>query len=314
MMEGTRMLKIGEIFVPMTTTTTNKPNVQRIFERTDAIRREEQKSLFQQKGVPILPQNIAPLSNTLAKSALFQPTRKRGPRKYLKGEVIASQPDIKLVYSGEELDIADMDNLLELYRRAAGRKPVPENLDPSRITEHQIRLDRADFLRALGKSKSGRNYDLLVTSLERLQGAVIKVEFEKEGKLLYSYGYHCIGSLEINNTGKGESYYTIPLYTYHFFEANTFAYINMKRRKLLSHNPNLCKWLQSYAGGVGKEVYKIKISTLMRYANATGRERDFRKALFTALNDLVKVGEFKYWQDHENCVIEWLRNPKGEEV
>ena len=120
--------------------------------------------------LPIWPDAVRAVPNGVLRSAMFGAIR-RGARRYLHRERIAALDGIEIFYTGERLDQSDLDvweTVLHLVRlQSLGNE--------CRVTAYQL-------LKALGKTDSGKNRDILDLRLSRLNATAVRV---KQGR--YSY-------------------------------------------------------------------------------------------------------------------------------
>lgn len=265
--------------------------------------RERQLSLFEQKGIPLTPEHTSPMNNHIARTSIFSPIR-RGMRSYHKGTVLHSQPGVIIKYHGEQLDMADQDTLLYAYHIAAGTKPFNDlsTTEATPETHAAIKINRAEFLRALGKTKTGPNYQWLHDSFFRLGRGHIYIEtkhFHDQYPLI-------IGpSLDVE---KQEYTFAVPLSSYMFFMKDQIGYVNRQRRLQLKKRIDMAKWLQTFAVSHSKsEPYTIQLEKLRQLCGLTGRARDLRKSVQEALEELVRVGELEYGKVSDKDIVTWKR-------
>lgn len=265
--------------------------------------REKQLSLFEQKGIPLTPEYTSPMNNHIARTSIFAPI-KRGTRSYHKGTLLYSQPGVLIKYHGEQLDMADQDTLLYAYHIAAGSKPFNDllNSDAPQEMYFPIKINRAEFLRALGKSKTGPNYQWLHDSFFRLGRAHIYVEtkhFHDQYPLILG------PNLDVENQ---EYTFAVPLSSYMFFLKDQIGYVNRQRRLQLRKRVDMAKWLQTYAVSHAKtREYSIQLEKLKNLCGLSGRPRDLRKSVQEALHELVRVGELEYGEVDEDYTVRWKR-------
>lgn len=272
------------------------------FPSLERMNHERQMNLFEAAGVPLTPADTAPMNNHLARSSLFAPIR-RGKRAMHDGALLSSQGDVEIRYHGKQLDMADQDVLLQALNLAAGKKPVADDHEDFHELgpEKKILVNRNEFLKAIGMSKSGQNYRWLEQAFKRLATGSVEV---RKGRVTAIY--HLIGNL-IYDEENGNYFFYIPRSTFAFFLENAFGYVNMKRRLALETRVDVAKWIQAFAASHSKEEYYINIAKLRELCAYESPLRRFRKALQEALAELVRVGEFEYAYIDADDIAYWRK-------
>lgn len=270
--------------------------------------RERQLSLFEQTGVPITPKHTAPMNNYLARSSLFSPL-KRGKRQMHHNSVLYQDQNIEITRTGPALDMADHGVFLESLRRAAGTKPFDLESGGEPPSEAKVLINRADFLHALGKNSSGKNYQWLQASFGRLFATSLAIKHEGITNYLHllsnlNYDEHC-----------GDYYYIVPRTSFILFANQQYGFVNMLRRRELSNRISMAQWLQSYISSHNKEhENRIGLGKLREMCGYSGQLRDFRVAVKEALQELIRVHELRSAHVDERDIVHWLRaDPKTKE-
>ena len=242
-------------------------------------------------GVPVTPKGTAPMGNELARTPLFAPI-KRGRRKIHDMTPLPSPEGVSLWYFGKQLDVGDQDTYLTAIMLAKG---LP--------ADTPVRINRAEFLRLMGRGQSGKAYKLLQQSFTRVSpGRLFYDTPQEEGST------PLLGPLRYDKEAE-EFYFTIPKESLRAFGFQAFGYVDMEKRRLIAgKNAELAKWLQCYAVSHKKGEHNISITNLKAWSGYEGRVRDFRTYLATALDELVRVGVLETWSFYdEDNKIKWIR-------
>lgn len=233
-------------------------------------------------GVPVTPKGTAPMGNELARTPLFAPI-KRGRRQMHDKTRLPSPEGISLWYFGKQLDVGDQDTYLTALMLAKGLPP-----------ETRVRVNRAEFLRLMGRKKSGAAFKWLEDSFDRVStGRLFYDTPEKRGNT------PLLGPLEYDKESE-EYYFTVPEKSLRAFGFQAFGYVDMEKRLMISHKAELAKWLQCYVVSHKKGEHATSVTNLKAWSGYGGRTRDFRTYLATALDELVRVGILDAWKFYED--------------
>ena len=190
------------------------------------------------------------------------------------GVVVAAQDGITMLYTGTQLNQYDADVFFEVLQRAR-RTPLGE----------AATFAGADFLRAIGRGDSKRDYEDLDMSLRRLTRGLVDVKWRIQSRpLAYT------GSLVAEFVRETDSrLYRINLSTgiKSLFEQSSFTMLEWEERKRLLRNP-LAQWLHSYYSTHAKP-FDVSVGFLQKTAGQeAARPRDFVRALRVALGILER--------------------------
>ena len=239
-------------------------------------------------GVPFTPRGTAPMGNELARTPLFSPI-KRGRRKVQDMVSLPSPEGIALWYFGKQLDESDRDTYLTALMLAKNTGP-----------DTPVRINRAEFLRLMGRNQSGKAYLLLQQSFKRIStGRLFYDTPQEEGST------PLLGPLRLDKESN-EYFFTIPADSLRAFGVRAFGFIDMEKRRMLG--VDLAKWLQCYAASHAKGEHRSSVENLKRWSGFEGRLRQFRTNLTTSLEELVRVGVLMSWSLYENKQkVVWVR-------
>jgi hypothetical protein len=231
----------------------------------------------EQLTLPFAGEGICAVPNSALRSALFGAI-KRGKRKTMFREKIASSSGVSVVFSGFRLDQADLDvwqRALHISRESLGQ---------------QIRFTSGSFLTAIGRNTSGASHEWLKDSLTRLQSAVVEITDGSKtfsGQLVHNYYIdeitkECV--IELN-----------PKLA-NLFSSDGWTGLDWEQRKKLMGKP-LALWLHGFYSTHAKP-FDYKIETIHKLCGSEVKELFHFKA---KLKDaLVSLNEATGW----NCRIE----------
>ena len=123
--------------------------------------------------LPVWAEAVRGVPNGVLRSALFGAVRK-GPRRYLKRERIASLEGVEIFYTGERLDQCDLD-VWQAVPHIARLQDMGE----------QCRFTAYAMLKMLGKANTGQNREILHTRLTRLRANAVEI---RQGRFSYIGG------------------------------------------------------------------------------------------------------------------------------
>lgn len=232
------------------------------------------------------PEDTAAMPTELTRAALFALIR-RGRRKFIEWEKIASRADVELYYFGKQLDQADADLWLACLRIGRG---VPLG--------QRIYTTATKLLREIGRAKSGASIRWLMESLDRLSSCSLRLVIKRNGKRISI----TTGMLKYGiEAESGRMYIRLDPEGATLFE--NLAYIGWEQRLSLSSNAS--KALQLYVSGhIAGKPHAVLLSDLASWMGYEGRFRQFRATLIHALDELANIGLI--------CDYGIKEGPKGE--
>ena len=222
--------------------------------------------------LPLWPDAVRAVPNGFLRSALFGAIR-RGARRYMRREQIAALEGIEIYYTGERLDQGDLDGW-EMILHIARLQGLGNEC---RVTAYQL-------LKALGKTDSGKNRDILDIRLSRMKATGVDIHIGR-------YGYE--GSLldEVYRDKETREYvFRANPKLRALFEPDQFTQIDWAMRRELDGQP-LAQWLQGFYASHA-QPYPIKVKTLHELCGSeTERIDHFREKLRKALDAVAKASE-----------------------
>ena len=249
----------------------------------------------QPQKLPLWPDVVRGVPNGVLRSALFGAIKK-GPRRYVQGELVAALDGIEIRYKGERLDQGDLDvwaNVLHAVR--------------FQELGSQCRLTSYVLLKLMGKTDTGKNRATLQTRIERLVANALTV---KQGR--YSYmGNLIAGAAKDEETQEWVIELNPKLRP--LFAADQFTQVEWAVRHALDGQP-LAQWLHGFYASHAKP-FPMKVETLLTLsgsenANPRSAWQTLRKALDAVADASAAHGEgFSY--DIRGDLVHVEKKPNG---
>ena len=214
--------------------------------------------------LPRWPEPVRAVPNGFLRSALFGAVKK-GPRRYMQGELVAAVDGVEIRYTGQRLDQGDLDvwqSMLQSVRHQ-------ELGSQCRVTSYAL-------LKLMGKTDTGKNRATLQTRIERLRANAVTV---KQGR--YSYiGGLIAGAAKDEETQEWVIELDVKLQP--LFASDQFTQVEWAVRHALNGQP-LAQWLHGFYASHAKP-YPLKIETLLKLSgsenvNPRSSWQTLRKAL-----------------------------------
>ena len=222
--------------------------------------------------LPLWPEAVRAVPNGMLRSALFGAIR-RGARRYLRRERIAALEGIEIFYTGERLDQGDLD-VWEMILHLARLQGLGNEC---RTTAYQL-------LKALGKTDSGKNREILDLRLSRMKATGVDVQIGR-------YGYE--GSLidEVYRDKETREYiFRINPKLRILFEDDQFTLVDWAIRRELDGKP-LAQWLHGFYTSHAKP-YPVSVAKLHELTGSeAGVLSDFKKDIRRALEALAEASQ-----------------------
>jgi len=230
--------------------------------------------------LPDCPDDFRIIPNDIVRSSLFGVVRK-GRRRYLENELIASFSDVQIRFQGQQLDQHDLDVFSAILYAIRKQK-----------LGSSCYISSYSLLKVLNRSDSGTNRKILEASVMRLVASALVVKTKQ-----YTY----IGSL-INSAHKKEDskewFIAVNPNLIMFFGSNNYTRVNFQIRTML-RGSQLSLWLQSFYVTHARP-YPLKVDVLRKLSGSEAMELwKFRQLLIKALEKLKNVavsmnGKFNY--------------------
>lgn len=259
---------------------------------------EQVEAKSQPVQLPMFPEeDISALPNYLGRTSLFAPIQP-GRRKMHDNAVLPSPKGVELLFNGKQLDMADQDVFMLALKLAQG-------LD----LNQSVKINRADFLKALGwksSSKSGAfgksAYKWLDESFKRLTLGTLSIttkRYKAHLSLLSDWS-------QDSETGEWE--FTVGGKIRALFQNKEYSFIDLAKRQQIEHRVDLAKWLQSYAATHEPGLHRISVENLKEWCGYSSPIRKFREALEEALKELERIKVLtgvKFYRD--DTMVQWVR-------
>jgi hypothetical protein len=224
----------------------------------------------------------------VVRSALFGIV-KRGTRRYVEREVVASWGNDSIIYTGKQLDQGDFDLWLEALHQSQGKLGKP------------IYFSTRGMLQALRRSTGGKDVKWLERGLTRLNATEVKIISggkEYGGSFLHEYE---------KDTATGEYYLTINEKIGRLFDP-TYAKMLLDTRHSLK--TDLSRWLYAFISSQkSRRLHTIGVQKLQTLSGSTSTIREFRRKLKRDLPTLEREKIIDHWYIRDNDVLEYRRKP-----
>ena len=213
----------------------------------------------------------------IVRSSLFGIVKK-GRRKMMKGEEIASWSGTTITYQGEQLGQGDFDAWLQCLEIAKNRG-----------VDEDIQFEAKDFLAAIGKPHGASQYKWLNTTLDRIVSGHLRV-FEA-GKLTYSG--HLIDRFRSKNR--------IYLLRINSELADLFdsSYTRILLETRLALKSDLAKWMHSYVSShraTPHSPHMIGLDKLCVLCGSGSNKREFKRMIKQSMERLQYENVVRTWE------------------
>lgn len=232
----------------------------------------------QARQLPLWPDLERAIPNHLARSSLFSPIAP-GRRKQHDRSEIASREDVKISFTGKQLDMADCDVFMQaLYE--AHRAPLGE----------RVVIKRGAFLKAIGRSTGKSDYEWLHEAFRRLFLGAIEIEAKKFkiGGTPKSSGLHLLDAFDYD---PDDDVYFIKFdpRILTLFHNREYALIDWDKRKQLHKRVDMAKWLQNYLASHEPGMHRVSLKLLKQWMDYSSPMNKFKEALGEAMGELVRL-------------------------
>ena len=233
----------------------------------------------------VWPESVRGVPNVALRSALFAGIKAGDERLHLAARHIHSQADIKITYTGGQLDQGDLDvweTVLHLSRE--------QNMAGCLTNSYQM-------LKALDLTDTGVNRERLGQRLSRLNATALKISVQMQGKT-FSYEGSLIDDVtDVDHADGGRSRdYRITLNPklLVLFGRDQYTLIDWKIRRELAKHP-LAQWVHGYYSSHAAPL-PVSVELLHRMSGSgAGTVTKFNQTLRKAL-DAVEIACEKHGQ------------------
>jgi hypothetical protein len=229
---------------------------------------------------PLFPEATRPVSNDMARSALFSCVQGKD-RRFIKDVLLATVADREIRFTGEQLNQDDHDLLMQMVFMAQ-HKPLGS----------WVMVPAYGILQALGRQIGGKQYRELRTDIARLAAAMVIIRNTETKREMF--GHHLIAKAEQDEKTRHWIYRLDPDLRALYGDI-THTLIDWDQRLALK-GKDLARWLQLYIASHAKP-YPVKVATLRDLSGSRAKAlKHFRSALRSALDDLVDNDDIERWE------------------
>lgn len=251
-----------------------------------------------QLSLPSISKRQAIIPNSFARSALFG-VQARGQSDYLEQVELESWKNVRMRYTGPQLDQHDLDVWLQCLRLM----DTAELGKPVEFTAH-------GFIKEMGKAIGRRQYEVLDRRLTRLKATAVDVQIGEEGyvgSLIERYYRH---------EGTGRFVIIVDPLIASLFKNDQYSRLDWEKRTKL--RGQLAKFLHAYlpTHSTHNAAHFIGVKKLKGLSRSkTNHLWKFRQQLRKACSELEEVKALDRWWIDDNDVVHFVRSyPRLEET
>lgn len=236
----------------------------------------------QQMFLPGLAPELRAMPNHVARSSLFAPVA-RGRKIHHDQAVLVSRADATITYTGRQLDEVQADVWMHLVFEA---KDAPLG--------QSVVINRATFLRAIGRTTSGRDYAWLRLTMITFTAATLVIETHRpDGERKYLVGdlkaFHMLAGFDYDADSQTYTFTIDPRWK-KLFGGREYALIDWEKRLEITQGQDMAKALQRLAATSSDPVQRYALDWLKDKLQYTSPIRKFRESLTAAMRELERVG------------------------
>ena len=245
--------------------------------RAEKIGAETPRQLF----LPGMEEVMRAMPNPVAQSSLFAPIA-RGRRKFHQETALITRSNVVMSYTGEQLDEADADLSLQLIYEA---RAIPLG--------QPVLLNRAAFLRAIGRSTGKHDYAWLHRRMKAMTAATLFIEAKRpDGKIKYRIGhtqaFHIIQSFNYDEGAETYAFILDPRWVT-LFGNREYALLDWDKRLRIGRGQDMAKTLQRLVATSSDPVQRYALAALKEKMQYASPMRKFREALESAIRELERL-------------------------
>lgn len=231
--------------------------------------------------LPGMEESLRAMPNPVSRSSLFAPIA-RGRRKFHNETPLVSRADAVMSYTGEQLDEADADlalQLLYLARAYPLGQPVP--------------INRAELLKAMGRDTGKQQYQWLHRRMKAMTVSTLFIETKKpDGSTKYRIGhteaFHIVQGFRYDEDAETYTFTLDPRWAA-LFGNREYALLDWDKRRQIGRGQDMAKTLQRLVATSADPVQRYALDWLKTKMEYAGRIRDFREAIFRAVQELERL-------------------------
>jgi hypothetical protein len=250
----------------------------------------EKKTLAKIIQFPLFPEETRPVSNDIARSALFSCVQGKD-RQMVKDALLATVEGVEIHFTGERFNQDDHDLLMQLVFMAK-HKPLGE----------YVTMPARAILKALGRKTGGDQHRQLRADITRLVAGTVSL---RNTKLKIEYIGHLIEKALQDETSRYWMYKFNPD-LWMLYSPSMYTLVEWEQRKNL-RGKDLARWLHLYLA-THAAPFPVKVATLRELSGSrTAELKKFRQLLRIALADLEANGDIEDWYIDDNDLVHVYR-------
>ncbi|MBU9210720.1 plasmid replication initiator TrfA [Burkholderia multivorans] len=234
-----------------------------------------------QMFLPGLDPTMRAMPNHIARSSLFAPLSKTKPRPLLNDHVLISRSDVKIRFTGVQLDESQADVWMQLMYLASFA-PLGE---PFKVCGKRM-------LEAMGRAVGGSNYRWLRRAVEALYKATLIIDVANK---------YCIGAGDSDSDGirmidrfkydasRKQYTFAIDPRWVAMYSNQEFARIDWQKRLAIKRSQDMAKTLQRLVATSADKVQRYGLEWLKKKVHYTSALGKFQDSLSAALAELERV-------------------------
>jgi TrfA protein len=226
---------------------------------------------------PLFPEEKRPVSNDVARSALFSCVQGKD-RQMFENALLATVEGMEIRFTGRQFNQDDHDVLMQLVYMAA-HKPLGE----------YVMVPANAILKALGRKIGKSQHKQLEGEITRLVSGTVIVRQKGIGKYI---GHLVDNAFKDDITRRWRYRFNPDLRA--LYGPHTYTLINWEQRITL-RGKDLARWLHLYLVGHAAP-FPVKVAKLKQLSGSRAKElKNFRGKLRLALNDLKDTHIIDDW-------------------
>jgi hypothetical protein len=230
--------------------------------------------------LPGLDEFMRAMPNHIARSSLFAPVAP-GRKKMHDGTILASRVDAVIRFKGTQLDESQADVWLQAMYEAS-KQPLGE----------AFIIQRAAFLRSMGRAPSGQNYQWLRRAMEDLSFAMLVIEVKKDGKTKFPIGQtraiHMVEGFDYDEETEAYTLRIDPRWR-GMYGNREYALIDWEKRMQFGQHQNMAKALQRLIATSSDPVQRNALDYLKKKMEYSSPMRKFKETLSSAMRELERL-------------------------
>jgi TrfA protein len=228
---------------------------------------------------PLFPEATRPVSNDMARSALFSCIQGKD-RRFIKDALLATVDGVEIRFTGEQLNQDDHDLLMQLIFMAREKQ-----------VGAWVTMPAHSILKALGRQVGGKQHRDLRADIFRLAAGTVSIRIARDR--IEVTGHHLLAKAAQHEDSRYWVYRLDPDLAF-LYGGESYTLIDWDKRLNLK-GKDLARWLQLYLATHAKP-FPVKVDTLRELSGSrTKALRSFRGQLRLALDALISNHDIEQW-------------------